>query len=427
MNVRIHAEAKKHDYPFDSLNSSQISFPTALEICLANVIHTLPAESVEIADSFGRILREDVKSMLPIPSFPRSAMDGYAVQYRDIIRASEDFRVRLKIIGEMPAGSGCSCKINAGETVRIMTGAPIPDGADSVVPMENALSVNGYVDIIKAPGNNDYILHKGQDVKKGKAILFSGHRIGPPEMGMLAACGKTRVNVSQKPRVAILSTGNEVASPESSQSPNQIYDINSHTLIGMASSVGATPHCLGIAKDCSKELDTFLKDNELSDILVITGGLSNGKFDIVRDALLNAGIHQTLFGVEIKPAKPIFVGTRGKQLVFGFPGNPVAVMINFLLFAVPVIHKMQGYHAPGLKTGYANILNNRLLKPNARRFYTGKLETKDGIIGVSILPTQKTGMFYPMVDADVLVEVPDGVKYLRKGDLLKTYYINSYF
>lgn len=399
----------------------------ALNICLSEVRAPLMAESLPLMASLDRILQEDIVSEYFVPPFNKSMMDGYAVKFDDVKNASFDQPVRLKVIGDAPAGFFGNHIIQPGESVRIMTGAPVPEGADTIIALEDTTPVVGLdqVDILGYFRDNRFIIEKGKDICPGQIVLKKGVKITPAVMGMAANCGYAHVKVAKKPRIGILSTGSELVSPGETPGKGQIFDINGYSLYGYAKACGADVSYLGIAKDTSEDVIRFIQSCREWDILILSGGVSVGDYDVVHDAFQKIGVEEIFWRVKIKPGKPLFFGKKESSLIFGLPGNPVSALTNFLLFILPVMDKMSGKNYHGLKKGYARVLNDFMLKPGRRKILRGKFSLKEGQDGVFIMSEQKSGIFRPLVESDVLIEIHDDVKYVHEGDRVKIYYLDN--
>lgn len=396
----------------------------ALSICLSEVKEPLLPESLPLMASLDRILQEDIVSDYFVPPFNKSMMDGYAVKFDDVKHASQEQPVRLKVIGDAPAGFFGSHIIQRGESVRIMTGAPVPEGADTVIALEDTLPVGErHVDIQGYFRDNRFIIEKGKDICPGEVVINKGVKITPAVMGMIANCGYAHLKVAKKPRIAILSTGSELVSPGERLEKGQIFDINGYSLYGYAKAFGADVSYLGIAKDTCEDVMRFIQSCHQWDILILSGGVSVGDYDVVHEAFQKIGVQEIFWRVKIKPGKPLFFGKKESSLIFGLPGNPVSALTNFLLFILPVMDKMTGKNGYGLKKGYARVLNDFLLKPGRRKILRGKFSMNEGEDGVFILSEQKSGIFRPLVESDVLIEIHDDVKYVRTGEMVKIYYL----
>lgn len=401
-----------------------MDYEKALALCLSAVSETMPLEKVYLTDSLGRVLQEDVKSTIAVPPFHKSTMDGYAVKSVDVTGASAANPVALKVIDEIPAGHVSKKVLKAGETVKIMTGAAVPEGADAVIPLEQAGDAAGpYIAIRDSVGENRFIIPKGGDILPGQSLAAPGTEIDAFMMGILASCGIAEVMVSKKPLVGIISTGSELAAPGQRLAEGRIYDVNGYLLCGLLKTAGAAAAPPLRVRDKAEELLAVLEQNRNKDILLLSGGVSVGDYDIVQETLQKAGVAEIFWRIRVKPGKPLFFGRREKTLVFGLPGNPVSSATNFFLFVKPVIDKMLGKREWGLKTGYARVQSSRILRPGRRKFLRGTCRVKGGEPSVRIVPEQRSGVFSPMAEADVLVEVPETVKMLKEGEWVKIHYL----
>jgi molybdopterin molybdotransferase len=402
-----------------------LDYEDALSLCLESVPKQNTAvETVALKNSLGRILRQDVESDIAIPPFSKSTMDGYAVKSEDVHPATRDNPVRLKVIDEIPAGSMSEKTVKTGQAARIMTGAPVPEGADAIITIENTLPADAdTVLIYDSVGENHYIIHKGQDILPGQRIAESGVTVTALLMGVLASCGIAHVNVAARPKIGIISTGSELVSPGDAAGPGRIYDINGYSLYGLTTESGADTTFLGVVQDKSDDLLKTLNNARHFGILLLSGGVSVGDYDIVHETLQRAGVREIFWRVKVKPGKPLFFGKMDQTLIFGLPGNPVSSVNNFYLFVKPVIDKMSGKNRWGLKTGTATVQNSIILQPGRRKFLRGQLKAENNQQAVWIIPEQRSGVFSPMAKADVLVEIPEDRKIIREGEVAKIYYL----
>jgi len=383
----------------------------------------LKAEEIPVLKSFGRILREDIRSPFSIPPFNKSAMDGYAVQAADISGASDQEPVALDILEDIPAGQVGKFRLKKGTAARIMTGAPLPGGADTVVMVEDTESAPDVVLIKKALAKGAHVAPAGEDIKKGERVLSAGSLIGAAEMGMIAATGRSKVKVSTKPRVRVISTGSEILKPGKTQLLGHIYDSNGYSLTGLATQWGADARFLGIAPDRKGALERKIAQADDAHLLVLSGGVSVGDYDLVQDILLGMGIKRIFYKVSIKPGMPIFAGIQGKRFVLGLPGYPVSCMVTFILFAGLLIDTMLGKEEIGPRRGQATLSVPIHLKPDRRKFLRGILRETDGRLLVKPFHAQEASVLKSMVTANVLIDVPEGVTELKAGSLVDIVYL----
>jgi molybdopterin molybdotransferase len=378
----------------------------------------LPAESIPAAGAPGRTLARDVMAGEDIPPFTKAAMDGYAVRSVDTRPAAAGAgggAVELDVVEDLPAGRRARRAIGPGQSARIMTGAPLPEGADAVVMVEDTEKRGGRVLVRRAvrPGAN--IGLAGEDLKKGEIALERGSVIGPAETGMLAAAGLVRVPVVRRPRLAVIATGDEIVEPGERRRPGQIRNANGPALAAMAAEAGADARYLGIARDREASLRAKLARAKGADILVLSGGVSVGDYDLVKDELRAAGVRPVFWQVRIKPGKPVFFGRRGRQLVFGLPGNPTSAMVTFLLFVRPAVERMLGRKSPGPRRGRAVLTEEIVLKPGRRQFLRALLDAEGPTLRVKPYADQRSGVLRSMVRSRVLIDVPADEERIEAG------------
>jgi molybdopterin molybdotransferase len=406
-----------------------ISVEEALERILAHVPVLEPVD-VPILEALGQVVAADVVSPIDIPPLDNTAMDGYAVRAADTGRASPDSPVRLRVAGELAAGYVYQGSLGPGDAVRIMTGAPIPAGADAVVPFEETDEPAGHsfgafaksrdlVGVLKAaqPGAN--IRRAAEDVRRGQTILPAGSVIGPAQAGLLASLGMPSVRVRRRPVVAILSTGDEVREPGTPLGPGQIYDSNAYSIAAMVQANGGIARRLGIAGDTVEALTARIRQGLDADMLVTSAGVSRGDYDVVKDVLAKEG-EVDFWTVRMRPGKPLAFGafpSGGRRVPhIGLPGNPVSSMISFELFGRPAIYKMLGrsdWQRPSVRA----MAEERIENTDARRVYARAiLARRDGRYYVSLTGPQGSGILTSMALANALAVVPEDVPCIEPGD-----------
>ncbi len=317
-----------------------ITYEEAIELVLKNVPAPEPCDA-ELTTTFGMVLADDIFSDIDMPPFDKAVMDGFAVASSSINNAAA-----LKIIGEARAGSPFNGVVNAGEAVRIMTGAMLPKGADAVIKLEETEESGGFVKL-NLPVRRGQDVHKrGCYITKGAKALSKGKRIGISDIAALASVGKRSVKVYRRPTVSVFSTGDELVDVREVPSHAHIRDVNLPMLVSMLARDDVEAQGLGIIPDNVDALRAAIKNGLASDILIMSGGVSAGKYDHVPELLALEGVEKVFHKVNIKPGKPIFFGRRDKTLVFGLPGNPVSAFVGYLLFVRPAILKMMGVHDP---------------------------------------------------------------------------------
>jgi molybdopterin molybdotransferase len=294
----------------------------------------MPAEAVPLADSMHRILRETVVSDADSPPFDKAIRDGFAVRFEDV----QQVPAVLQVIGESRAGAGAGVAVGPGQCCEIMTGAPLPAGASAVVMVEHSERISPQsVRLLRAVRQNEGLLRQAAEVRSGERLLDSGHSIRLADIGLLAGAGKASIAVSKRPRAAILATGDELVEVAASPRAGQIRNSNSYTLFSQCRSAGADPVLLGIAKDNVDELRERIARGLEYDILLVSGGVSMGKYDLVESVFSEFGVQVFFDKVAMKPGKPTVFGFAGRTFVFGLPGNPISTMVAFHVFVRPVI------------------------------------------------------------------------------------------
>jgi len=381
-----------------------LSVEDALERIISRV-EALGIERVEIMTALGRVLAEPIVSRATIPPWANSSMDGYAVRSRDTNGES----VELTVVGRIIAGVMPSRPLGAGESMRIFTGAPLPEGADAVVPQEDVTTDGERVRIRGRIAPGAYVRRAGEDVRTGDVVVEPGGPIGAAEVGLLATLGYSQVRVYRRPRVAILSTGDEIADLGTQPGPAQIPNTNTYSLMAQVTEAGAEPVNLGVAPD---QLDAITERVRWglgsADALVTSAGVSVGELDLVREALERSGAELHLWRVSMRPGKPITFGTRDRRPVFGLPGNPVSAMVTFELFVRPALRRMQGAHVidrPRLRARALEPIAN----PGSRRGYLRVTLKEDARgYGARLTGDQGSAILRSMVLADGLAVVaPD--------------------
>jgi len=398
-----------------------IEYKDALTLVLS-AARTLPAETVPLARALGRTLARDVKAREAIPPFTKATMDGYAVRAADTRPVAEagaapgrPSPVALTVVEDLPAGRLSRRPLGPGQAARIMTGAPLPGGADAVVMVEDTEKSDRGVVIRRAVRPGDNIGLAGEDLEKGQTALEKGAVIGPAEIGMLAAAGLARVPVVRRPRIAVIATGDEIVEPGRPLRRGRIRNANGPALTALADRAGAETRYLGIARDRSASLTAKLGRARGADILVLSGGVSVGDHDLVKEELERAGVRPVFWRVRIKPGKPVFFGRRGRQLVFGLPGNPTSAMVTFLLFVAPAIERMLGRTDPMPRTARAVLAGEIAVKPGRTQFLRGLAVGRGPLLEVAPYDDQKSGVLRSMVRSRLLIVVPADVGRLERG------------
>jgi molybdopterin molybdotransferase len=401
-----------------------ISVEEALQRVLSNV-SVLPTEDKYVLDTMGQVLAEDIVSSLDIPPYNNSAMDGYAVRAADITAATASNPVSLRVIGDLAAGYVTDIEVTPGSAIRIMTGAPIPNGADAVVPFEEtdegvdkSKPRGATVAIMKAVEVCANVRNAGEDVRKGELVLHKGTPIRPSEIGVLASLGCKQVKVIRRPRVVILSTGDELVEIDAPLAPGKIRNSNSYSLAAMVERCGGIPIRAGIVKDRLEEVTASLREAAGADLILTSGGVSMGDFDVVKDAMKTEG-EVTFWQVCMKPGKPLAFGQIGGVPLLGLPGNPVSAMVSFEQFGRPAILKMLGktvFQKPQVE---AIIHGQARNKDGRRNFLRAFVENRNGEWHARLASSQSSGVLTSMVLANGLAILPEEEKAVKDGDRLK--------
>jgi molybdopterin molybdotransferase len=393
-------------------------YEEALSIVLSHC-PTLPTEKVYLLDALGRVLAEDVVAEEDRPSFDNSAMDGYAVHWEDV----KDAPVELLVVGEIPAGAEETFELPRGCAVKIFTGGPIPKGATAVVPVEYTEAKNGKVLIKETFKEGANIRRRGEELKAGEIVLQKGTILRHYEVGLLASLNKVQVEVSRRPRVAVLSTGDEIKDlGEPITKPSQIRTSNGYTLMAGISLAGGEPHYLGIVPDKPDRLKKALSQLEDYDVFITTGGVSMGDRDYIKTLVEEVGVKVHFHKVRIKPAKPILFGTYkgGKGLFFGIPGNPVSCAMAFDLIVKPALLKMQSAKDYMPKTLWAKLKRDFSRRDAERReFVRAFLSLEEQQLVCDFSPKLQSHMLTSYVGANCYMVVREGVKELKGGELVE--------
>ena len=375
---------------------------------LLGYFHVLEPETVLVLETLGRMLAEDVCSDMDIPPHANTAMDGYALQAADTAGASAAAPKRLRIIGDLAAGYVSETVVTPGTAIRIMTGAPIPPGADAVVQFEETERDGDRVDVRKEVSVWTNIRSAGEDVRKGALVLHQGSRIRPQELGMLATLGRQEVRVIRRPRVAILATGDEVVEIDAPLLPGKIRNSNSYSNAAQVIASGGVPVMLGIAHDQVEELTAKIRSGLAQgvDFFITSGGVSVGDFDVVKQVLAAEG-EMTFWRVRMKPGKPLAFGRISDVPLLGLPGNPVSAMVSFEMFARPAILKMQGFAEWRRPMVEATLVDGIKRKDDRRHYVRVRVEEQEGRYRAYLTGDQGSGILSSMVDANGLAIIPE--------------------
>jgi len=398
-----------------------VTFEEARSLILENIA-PLPLERVSLLNAAGRILAEEFRAPWDLPGWDNSAMDGYAVR-------AEDCRgpATLSIVDYLPAGGSAEgMAVQPGTAVKIMTGAPIPHGGTAVVPFEAAEEEGegDSVRILDAVSPGSHIRYRGEDLRAGDLVIPAGTLLRPPEINMLASFGQSAVAVFRRPRVAILSTGDELVELGEPLAPGRIVNSNSHSLAAAVMEAGGEPLLLGIARDNRESHLEKLRAGLAADVLITSAGVSAGDRDLVREVLSALGVRQVFWKAEIQPGKPMAFGIREKVPVFSLPGNPVATLITFEMFVRPALLQMQGHAGVIRSTVKARLQEPAKKKPGRVRFLRVQVRAAETGLVASSSGDQNTGILRTMVRANGIAILPSEAQRFAAGDEVEVYLLD---
>jgi molybdopterin molybdotransferase len=386
---------------------------TAAQQCVLESVKLLGAESVGLEQSLGRVLAEDIRANRDQPPYDVSAMDGFALRSADVANAP----ATLQVIEDIKAGDMPGKTVQAGQCARIMTGAPVPQGADAVIRVEDTQALSDTqvrINVTVKPAND--IRPRGEGMKNGEVVLARGTEITPGAIGMLAMVKRASVEVYRQPRVDILSTGDELEGLHDPFDANKIPDANSYALMAQVQALGIQPVLLGIARDDPDELRRYLQDGLKCDVLLVSGGTSVGVHDYVRPTLEALGVQMKFWRVEMKPGHPMAFGTTADSFVFGLPGNPVSSMVCFEQFVLPALRRMTGHSRIHRRTIEARLTHDVKHKHSRTEFVRVMLSRETGGYAATSTGAQGSGILASMSRAEGLMVVPAASKGIAAGD-----------
>jgi molybdopterin molybdotransferase len=391
-----------------------ISVPDGQNRILAEIAAPTPPELVAITRALGRVLADDVRAPFDVPPADNSAVDGYAVTSADVPASG---MATLQVIAHLPAGSVFEGTLTPGQTLRIMTGAPMPRGADTVYPQE-VVERDGDRIRVGPLDTGANVRMRGEDVQSGTVVIEHGTLCRPQEIGLLASLGYWQVLVRRRPRVALLSTGDEVAEPGTSRAPGQIYDANRFTLRGSVERAGGDVIDLGIVPDVREMVRArLLEASHIADVVITSGGVSVGDYDLVKDVLGELG-GIDFWQVAMQPGRPLAVGRIGRAHFFGLPGNPVASMLAFMLFVRPALGKLEGRRQLFPDTWQARTTEPLRKKRGRREFKRAVLAFRDGTWEVRTTGPQGSGILSSMVAGNCLIVLEEDRGDVTAGEIV---------
>ncbi|MDX9849573.1 MAG: molybdopterin molybdotransferase MoeA [Anaerolineaceae bacterium] len=385
---------------------------------------------LSLTASLARVLSTDIFAILNLPPFNNSSMDGFAVISENIQDASNQNPVKLDVVEDIAAGMAPRHTINSGQASRIMTGAPLPPGADAVVPVEDTNFSDRYyqrelpscIQVFRSVSPGDYVRPQGQDIRKGEKIFSKGHLLRPQDLGFLAAQGFEKIETVAQPVIALLSSGDELAKPGETLQPGKIYDSNTITIKSLIESFGAKVIDLGIARDDLADIHNKLQSVQSLqiDLLVSTAGVSVGVYDFIREVILKDGI-LNFWKVNMRPGKPLTFGEYMQIPFIGLPGNPVSAFVSTLIFIKPIIHQLLGIQKNiDLHTA---ILNEEINSDGRESYLRAEVLFDQGNYLAKLTGHQGSGNIYSLVCANALLIIPAGVKSLPKGNKVNFFWI----
>lgn len=398
----------------------------ALDAILSSIQPT-SSQSVSLPDALHRVLAEDVVSEINLPPFDNSAMDGYAIRAADSMGASPESPASLRVVMDIPAGQAPTTALQAGQAARIMTGAPVPDGADAIIPVEdtdsdfsNALAapMPDMVQIYRAVARGHSIRQAGETIRIGQIVLSKGTILRPADIGMLAALGKAIVPVLKQPRVAVVGSGDELLDVDEALVPGKIRDVNSYTLEALLRANHAIPIRMPIAPDDPQAIrELFAKTLALQpDMIISSAGVSVGAADYVRQVMEEMG-NIDFWRINLRPGKPLAFGTLGGVPFFGLPGNPVSAMVTFEVLVRPALLKLAGREDASI---YITAITGEPMRSDGRRTYARvQLRHEDGRYVAYETGTQSSGALISMMLADGLLIIPEDLQEVPAGTALK--------
>ena len=398
----------------------EVSHEEALEILMRRAVAGTRTVEVATAEATGHVLAESVQSDIDMPRFDKAAMDGFACRHDDPGR-----RGALRVVATIAAGDRPGDCIGAGECARIMTGAPVPAGADAVVPVEEASLVDApdpaaagageWVRFQAQPHRGAHIATLGEHLRAGQTVLAEGHLIRPTSVSILASVGRATVRVYAPPSIAFAATGEELVEPGQPLAPGRIYNSNASAVHAQILRAGGRPHYLGILRDQVPALRQAVAAGLDHDMLVLSGGVSAGSFDHVPDVLTDLGVDVHFHKVRIKPGRPVLFGTRGQTLVFGLPGNPISTVYAFDLYTAPLIRFFR-HHPQPLGTRYRGELTEAVHKPSGRLLLLPcRCEWDGERYLLSPIRTRGSADIFAIAAADALALIPAGVEGVEQG------------
>ena len=379
----------------------------------------LGVERVALTASLGRVLAQDLVAETDLPPFDNSAMDGYALRAPDTAEAADDRPAKLELVGEVAAGHVLDRRLCRGEAVKIMTGAPLPPGADSVVMLEQARLRDGRVELRSPVAPGSHIRKAGEDIAAGETALRAGTRIRLQHLGLLAGLGCATLPVCRLPSVALLATGSELVNIDEPLARGKIRNSNSLVLSALVRRLGIQPNDLGSVMDERALIQRKLEEAAASDVILISGGVSVGEHDLVKGVLRDLGMETLFWRVNMKPGKPLLFGRWRSAAVFGLPGNPISCVAGFAAFILPFLRSVMGERDPDAGRMHARLIRPIRTQDPRTQFLTAWLAEEQGALSVAPTPQQGSGMLTSLAQANAFIVVPEATRQLDAGAVVE--------
>jgi len=388
----------------------------------ASSLSAREVESTDLLSAAGRVLADPVLADRNLPPFPRSTRDGYAVRSEDVARTP----ATLEVIGEIKAGENpdkIPARIGSGQSASIMTGAPVPDGANAVVMVEYTSQNGSRVEISRTVTPGENIVPRGAEARNGAVLVEKGERLNDAAIALAASAGRATLPVYKRPRVAVLTTGDEIVPIDSTPGPTQIRNSNSYSLAVQIRHAGGEPVLLGIAPDEPTQLRSMIQQGLKADLLLMTGGVSMGRYDLVEQVLAELKAEFIFTGAKIQPGRPVVFGrcaasSKPRTYFFGLPGNPVSTMVTFELFARPMLEALAGMSPRKLRFVYAKLKSEIKVKPGLKRFLPAILSGEFENSQVELVPWQGSGDIAATARANCYIVIPPDREVFATGEFV---------
>jgi molybdopterin molybdotransferase len=397
------------------MRSSLIEIDDAQRVVLERT-QRLEHEPVALADALGRVLAVNIASSDAVPRFESSSMDGFAVRFGDVLGARAAAPVTLELSGESRAGRPAAGVLERGQAIAISTGAVMPAGADAVVALEQTDRRDGHVEVREEVARGTNVRLVGEDIRAGQTVLAAGATLGAAELGVLASLGHAEVRCTRRPRVCVITTGDELVAPGTPLRSGQIYNSNAYSIPALVHAAGVQLALVATARDEPAATRAVIAEAlERGDVVALCGGVSVGAHDHVKQALAELGVQQAFWGVALKPGKPTWFGTRERQLVFGLPGNPVSAMVTFHLFVAPALRAMSGCASVSRRAS-ARLARDYAKPAGRAHALRCRLRVTDGGYEADCAGDTGSHVLTSMLGADALAIIPTGAQLVRAGE-----------